>query len=146
MLSGVGPADHLKEFGITLIQDLPGVGSHVQDHIECGLIHKVDNLPNKYWRWQATLMSKANPEFEPYSDDESITGNAGPVTIDWHSGMEEADPMFPDIHCHDLLFYFRDFNYNPAVHSDPDPLKGAYVKHFIEGLDPSNHHTYHTFC
>jgi choline dehydrogenase len=34
MLSGVGPADHLREHGVDPIVDLPGVGSHLQDHLE----------------------------------------------------------------------------------------------------------------
>src|SRR5687768_6346213 len=34
MLSGVGPADHLKEIGIPVMHDLPGVGQNLQDHIE----------------------------------------------------------------------------------------------------------------
>ncbi len=33
MLSGVGPADHLKEHGIPVVADLPGVGSHLMDHV-----------------------------------------------------------------------------------------------------------------
>lgn len=32
MLSGVGPADHLREHGIAPILDLPGVGSGLQEH------------------------------------------------------------------------------------------------------------------
>lgn len=34
MLSGIGPADHLKEHGIEVVQDLPGVGQNLQDHLE----------------------------------------------------------------------------------------------------------------
>ena len=33
MLSGIGPADHLREVGIDVVRDLPGVGSNFQDHI-----------------------------------------------------------------------------------------------------------------
>jgi choline dehydrogenase len=33
MLSGVGPADHLKTLGIPVIVDLPGVGQNLQDHL-----------------------------------------------------------------------------------------------------------------
>jgi choline dehydrogenase len=34
MLSGVGPADHLREHGIDVRQDLAGVGRNLQDHLE----------------------------------------------------------------------------------------------------------------
>ncbi|XP_001602085.1 glucose dehydrogenase [FAD, quinone] [Nasonia vitripennis] len=36
MLSGVGPAQHLSEVGIPVIQDSPGVGQNLQDHIAVG--------------------------------------------------------------------------------------------------------------
>jgi len=35
MLSGIGPADHLKPFGIRPVLDLPGVGENLQDHLDC---------------------------------------------------------------------------------------------------------------
>ena len=34
MLSGVGPADHLRDRGIPVVADLPGVGQNLQDHLE----------------------------------------------------------------------------------------------------------------
>ncbi|WP_411890206.1 choline dehydrogenase [Yoonia sp. SDW83-1] len=34
MLSGIGPAAHLAEHGITLVADRPGVGQNLQDHLE----------------------------------------------------------------------------------------------------------------
>jgi len=34
MLSGIGPADHLREHGIDVVHDLPGVGENLQDHLE----------------------------------------------------------------------------------------------------------------
>jgi 4-pyridoxate dehydrogenase len=33
MLSGIGPADHLREHGIAPVQDLAGVGGNLQDHL-----------------------------------------------------------------------------------------------------------------
>jgi len=33
MLSGVGPAAHLREHGIDVLHDLPGVGANLQDHL-----------------------------------------------------------------------------------------------------------------
>ncbi len=40
MLSGIGPADHLKEHGITVTLDAPGVGRNLQDHID--IVHSYE--------------------------------------------------------------------------------------------------------
>jgi choline dehydrogenase len=32
MLSGVGPADHLRHLGVSVVQDLPGVGQYLKNH------------------------------------------------------------------------------------------------------------------
>ncbi|QFU89559.1 GMC family oxidoreductase [Amycolatopsis sp. YIM 10] len=32
MLSGIGPADHLREHGVPVLADVPGVGSNLQEH------------------------------------------------------------------------------------------------------------------
>ena len=37
MLSGIGPAEHLREHGINLIQHLPGVGRNLQDHVNVNI-------------------------------------------------------------------------------------------------------------
>ncbi|ALJ22281.1 GMC family oxidoreductase [Microbacterium sp. No. 7] len=37
MLSGVGPAVHLREHGIPVVVDSPGVGENLQDHLVAGL-------------------------------------------------------------------------------------------------------------
>jgi choline dehydrogenase len=37
MLSGIGPAEHLKSHEIPVIQDLPGVGANLQDHLLLGV-------------------------------------------------------------------------------------------------------------
>jgi choline dehydrogenase len=34
MLSGIGPGDHLRESGVEVTHDLPGVGQNLQDHLE----------------------------------------------------------------------------------------------------------------
>jgi choline dehydrogenase len=40
MLSGVGPADHLREHGIEVVVDAPGVGSNLQDHLDVCTLHR----------------------------------------------------------------------------------------------------------
>jgi choline dehydrogenase len=37
MLSGIGPADHLKSSGIRVIADVPGVGQNFQDHVKLSI-------------------------------------------------------------------------------------------------------------
>ncbi|NUA29304.1 GMC family oxidoreductase [Cupriavidus basilensis] len=39
MVSGVGPASHLRELGIPVVHDLPGVGANLQDHLDI-IVHK----------------------------------------------------------------------------------------------------------
>ena len=41
-LSGVGPAKLLKEFNIPLVNDLPGVGENLQDHLQYRLIYELN--------------------------------------------------------------------------------------------------------
>jgi choline dehydrogenase len=37
MLSGIGPADHLKAHGIAVAADVPGVGQNLQDHLKLSI-------------------------------------------------------------------------------------------------------------
>jgi choline dehydrogenase len=40
MLSGIGPAEHLKQLGIPVVQNLRGVGQNYQDHLEISVYLK----------------------------------------------------------------------------------------------------------
>ena len=50
LLSGIGPAEHLKSVGVSVVHSLPGVGSNLQDHVdicvlsECTGDHSYDGL------------------------------------------------------------------------------------------------------
>ncbi len=39
MLSGIGPADHLKAHGIAVVADVPGVGGNLQDHLDAATLY-----------------------------------------------------------------------------------------------------------
>src|SRR5690606_39217678 len=41
MLSGIGPQAHLREMGIDVVVDLPGVGGNLQDHVGTHLVNDV---------------------------------------------------------------------------------------------------------
>ncbi len=55
-LSGVGPAKLLDEFDLDVVQDLPGVGENLQDHLEVYVQHlctqPVSMAPNVKRRWR----------------------------------------------------------------------------------------------
>ena len=44
MLSGIGPADHLREHGIAVIHDANGVGKNLQDHVHTGVGYTTDQM------------------------------------------------------------------------------------------------------
>ncbi|MGE3246869.1 MAG: GMC family oxidoreductase, partial [Beijerinckiaceae bacterium] len=44
MLSGIGPADHLREHGIDVVQDAPDVGQNLQDHISVMIGYRSDAM------------------------------------------------------------------------------------------------------
>ena len=49
MLSGVGPADHLLEHGISVRADLRGGGANLQDHPQVVVRHGVENRRTLQW-------------------------------------------------------------------------------------------------
>jgi choline dehydrogenase len=40
LLSGIGPAAHLRAAGVDVVHDLPGVGENLQDHVLCVVQHR----------------------------------------------------------------------------------------------------------
>jgi choline dehydrogenase len=70
MLSGIGPAAHLKEHGIEVVADRPGVGANLQDHLEIYMqfaasqpitLYKYWNLWGKAWVGAQWLLSGKGP-------------------------------------------------------------------------------------
>jgi choline dehydrogenase-like flavoprotein len=47
MLSGIGPGEHLREMGIEVVKDVPGVGSNYHDH-PASPLHMETNNPTSY--------------------------------------------------------------------------------------------------
>ena len=44
MLSGVGPAEQLAQFGIPVVLDKPGIGANLHDHLQLRMIYKVTGI------------------------------------------------------------------------------------------------------
>ena len=63
-LSGIGPAQHLKETGIDVVADLPGVGENLQDHYLARLCFKAKDIGtfnerSRGWRLGVELLRYA---------------------------------------------------------------------------------------
>jgi choline dehydrogenase len=144
MLSGIGPKDHLRQHGIALVKDLPGAGSHLQDHFEVGHIFRMKNLPDKVFRWQSTFLQTL-PQYAAHADPSSFTENYIPIVIDWFSGYDAANPLHPDLHIHLATVFFRDFNLNPEKFKGSDPLKASYLSQFLSQVDAAAPKAFHTF-
>ncbi|MGH6676514.1 MAG: GMC family oxidoreductase, partial [Xanthobacteraceae bacterium] len=50
-----GPGEHLREHGIPVVLDRPGVGANLQDHLQIRMIYKVDGIPTLNERYYAPL-------------------------------------------------------------------------------------------
>ncbi|MGH3826609.1 MAG: GMC family oxidoreductase [Pseudonocardiaceae bacterium] len=63
MLSGIGPAGHLREVGVDVLVDSPGVGSNLDDHVE-GLVMWDASRPmgtrSTQW-WEIGLFTRTDP-------------------------------------------------------------------------------------
>ena len=70
MLSGIGPADHLREHGIEVRCDLPGVGRNLQDHATVAMmwsctrsfpVHRVNRPLNKLLAGTEWFLTRGRP-------------------------------------------------------------------------------------
>src|SRR6201991_444242 len=63
MLSGVGPAEHLREVGIEVEHDLPGVGENLHDHtLASNLYESKQPMPaGRYSSMESSLLWKSDP-------------------------------------------------------------------------------------
>ncbi|OUS92098.1 GMC family oxidoreductase [Rhodococcus sp. NCIMB 12038] len=89
MLSGLGPAEHLREVGVDVVLDLPQVGQNLQDH-PFTLTHYATDQPN-------TLALAGEPSaLDEWATSRSgvLTSNAGEAAIMWRSDPSLASPDF----------------------------------------------------
>lgn len=98
MLSGIGPADHLKAHGIEVVRDLPGVGSNLSDHFGIDIVAELTGhySLDKYnkWHWAAW----AGAQYALFRSG-PITSNVVEGGAFWFSG--EAGDV-PDLQFHFL--------------------------------------------
>jgi choline dehydrogenase-like flavoprotein len=97
MLSGIGPADHLRDVGVAVVHDLPGVGQNFHDHFSTDVIwvlngpHSYDKYKKRHWQAWAGLqyaMFRSGP----------VASNIVEAGAFWWSDRSEKTP--------DLQFHF----------------------------------------
>ena len=100
LLSGIGPADHLRDVGIAVLHDLPGVGANLQDHPYCTPV------------WESTAPESLFGADKPKHLLEWVLRRSGPLT----SSVAEAFAFVrsksglpaPDLQFHFAPAYFVD--------------------------------------
>lgn len=97
MLSGIGRAGHLKEVGVPVVHDLPGVGENFHDHFSTDVTwvlngpHSYDKYKKAHWKLWAGLqyaMFRSGP----------VASNIVEAGAFWWSDRSESTP--------DLQFHF----------------------------------------
>jgi choline dehydrogenase len=97
MLSGIGPADTLKGFGIEVVSDLKGVGRNLQDHLDCSIQYESTQPITLYSAMQPANMVKTGLQY--------LLFNSGVATS---QGLESGAFLKsrPDLEHPDLQYHF----------------------------------------
>ena len=100
-LSGLGPAALLREHGIPVLRDIPGVGSDLQDHLQARIQYRVtrpitiNDVVNRFDR-------------RMWAGLRYVLFRKGPLAVSagYAGGFVRTDPRLesPDVQCHLLLF------------------------------------------
>lgn len=95
MLSGIGPADHLRSLGIEVKHDLPGVGKNLQDHLLAGYRCEVSKPLSTFGMTDAAAQT-ATQEF--------LKNGTGPFATNFlEAGIFlrcDSRSTFPDVQVH----------------------------------------------
>jgi choline dehydrogenase len=105
MLSGLGPAEHLREHGVRVVADLPGVGTNLQDHHEVPLIASTTRPSGYFGQDKGWRMVRNGLQY--------ILFGTGPVTT---TGIESCLFYDPDggerptiqLYCAPIVYLDRD--------------------------------------
>ena len=98
MLSGIGPATHLREHGISVVQDLPGVGENLNDHFGIDIVAELTGhySLDKYNKWHWAALAGL----------EYLAFKSGPITSNVVEGgafwFADKDAAIPDLQFHFL--------------------------------------------
>jgi choline dehydrogenase len=96
MLSGIGPADELREHGVDVVCDLPGVGKNLQDHVDCVMSYECLKPVTLYSQLRADKLTLA-------AIQGMLFGEGIATTFPYEAGAflkSRRDLIAPDIQLH----------------------------------------------
>jgi choline dehydrogenase-like flavoprotein len=100
MLSGIGPAEHLREVGVDVLVDSPGVGAHMQDHPE-GVISWEARKPmpetSTQW-WEIGIFTRTPKALERGDDRPDLMFHYGTMPFDMHT-LRQGYPTSENTFC-----------------------------------------------
>ncbi len=111
MLSGIGPADHLKDTGINVVHDLSGVGQNLQEHVELHIPFEgpVRESLNRYAGPLARTIAGVRWFL-------SRTGICATNAVFTGAFTKTSDAVpHPDIQYHFFPFHLADFNISKDI-------------------------------
>ena len=119
MLSGIGPGDALKEHGIEVIHELPGVGRNLQDHVDCVMAYACTKPITLYRDLRADRLIGSVAQG-------MLFGRGVATTFPYEAGAflkSRAETVAPDIQVH-----FMPALENSADLHVPNPFRKAPVE------------------
>ena len=119
MLSGIGPGDALKEHGIEVIHELPGVGRNLQDHVDCVIAYACTKPITLYRNLRADRLIGSVAQG-------MLFGRGVATTFPYEAGAflkSRAETVAPDIQVH-----FMPALENSADLHVPNPFRKAPVE------------------
>ncbi len=114
LLSGIGPADELRQIGVDVVHDLPGVGKNLQDHID---VYNISELSGPH-----SYDSHTKPHKKLLAGVEWKLFGSGPVT----SNLAEAGGIWwvdKELDAPDIQFHFLP---GAGLESGVPPIAGGY--------------------
>ncbi|WP_114213963.1 choline dehydrogenase [Ochrobactrum sp. 3-3] len=103
MLSGIGPAAHLKEHGIEVVADRPGVGQNLQDHLEVYIQQECTQPITLYSKLNLFSKAKIGAEWLFFKTGDGATNHFESAAF----VRSKAGVEYPDIQYHFLPVAIR---------------------------------------
>jgi choline dehydrogenase len=105
MLSGIGPADHLRENEIPVLVDSPGVGKNLQDRYEVGVVYRMNF--KEWWVLQGARFHVGDPQYLAWKKGKGVYITNGVISSVFLKSFD--DRPLPDLFCFAIIGPFKGY-------------------------------------